>query len=268
MPSIAIEKLLRWAYREELPKRRERASAPGALAASFANNNSLWQTLVTVDGGGPVNAYGLVADLAAAGGPDPEAERVVQAVLALDELTLGFPEGWDPLADLGDLDALGEEAIARGVGRLTRLSPDGKVVLHTRPSQLILKHAVLGGEPDWQAETPEVKPVLGLKGRPRWFVREPDGREVDGFCPTGRRPREGAYRKWRLDPDPVDAVVERGEYEIWRVSLDLLVEALGGRTLAGTTILPTDAPMRPWETGARIAPRVLRDLTQRRRRSA
>src|SRR5688500_9952509 len=97
---MTIEALLRWAYRDELPK----AQAPGGSLrpAGFGGawgGIERYGELLTVIDHGLENRYGLVPDLSATTEPHPDAIRIGDAVQALDAFPLNLPDGWNPLTD-------------------------------------------------------------------------------------------------------------------------------------------------------------------------
>jgi hypothetical protein len=269
---IGIEELLRWAYREELPKEQD-CGGVGALGFGHAwgSLTEYGELLTVVDDPGSCNRWGVVPDRGARVEPHPDARMVAEAVLDLDQLELSLPEEWEPLGDLGDLGVLGWACVARALDRLTVIGADGARALRTTPRRLVFKHAILGGCPVWEADVPEVKLVCGANGRPKYFVRNvismadgiPLEIEADGWSKKARRPVCGAYTKPYLEPDPTDAAVARGEYEIWRAALDILAEDLAGR-LEAFDVMPSASPSRPWEV--QIEPvcesRILPDLTK------
>lgn len=281
MRAIDIEALVRWAYRDELPKA---ASVAGeGLAFGFRSGwggvERYGELLAVVQEPDIRNRYGLVPDFTATGEPHPDAVAVHEAVEALATLEFVQPEGWNPLSDMGDLGIDGPAAVARGLARLlvvedargadVALSRDlrsaavkdgvargQRLVLRRSPARLVIRQAILGGCPPWEAEAPE-RCVVMEYGKPKWFrrvVQVSDGAfgpashemEVDGFDAKRRRPFPDAYQRFILDPDPADAVHARAEYEIWIAALGVLVEDLAGQLHAHAPTPPTRAT-RPWE---------------------
>lgn len=276
--TVHIEALLRWAYREELPK----AAAGGdetivfRLRTGWGGVEKMGELLALVQEPDVCNRFGLFPD-AMEREPHPDAVAVFEAVEALGCLVYEMPEGWNPIADLGDLGADGPAAIMRGVSLLTTTkafdaegeevsahalpSESGavrKVVQMRRsPARIVIRHALLGGCPTWESERPERAVVMNSMGRgPAWFRKitvTSDGAfaparyevEVDGFDYSRRRPYADAYQKTFLDPDPVDVVVCRAEYEIWHYCLTKLVDDLQG--LSAHHVLPSRRSARPWE---------------------
>lgn len=293
MKSMDIEALVRWAYRDELP----RLPLQGPPAAGFRSGweaiSRSGELLAVVQEPDIVNAFGMFPEQVARlwREPHPDALAVYDAVEGLAALVLDLPEGWNPLADLGDLGADGQESIARGLDLLVTVEMrDGRgqvvpsyggleagetvtarPVMRRSPACLVIRHALLGGCPAWEADVPERKVVMRPMGRsPAWFrkiVQVSDGAfapsryeiEVDGFDYKRRMPHPDAYQKTVLEPDPVDVVVARAEYELWHAALALLADALGPR-LRDHALLPSSRAARPWEGEAqrgRILPSLL-----------
>lgn len=267
LPKIDIEQLLRWTYRDELPKTPRMklmlAAGPrdsrgtGAVKADQAGE--LWAVIE--------NDFGVVPDPFAAEGPHADARAVHEAVCALDAVTLDLPDDWSPLGDLGDLHGHAAALCARAIARLTRVDADGARRLRVAPRRLVMRHAIMGDAPAWAMEAPEVETVRGANGRPRWFVERVvsyDGAfgrvdevvEADGYDRKAKCPMPGAYQKTVLTPDPLDGVIARAEYEVWRAAIDLVAEDLRGR-LTRWDVTPSARPARPWETPV-VKGRVLR----------
>lgn len=272
---IDIEQLLRWAYRDELPK--EHASVGLRVAgygAAWGGIERYGELLTLVDGS--ENRWGVVPDFSATVVPHPDAIRVGEAVAALDALVLDLPEDWNPL---GDWRSLGDEAgraVARAMNAETYVTRDGVRQLKTRPSRLIRKHAVLGGAPCWQFEEPQAKVECGSNGKPKWFRRTvvmiEEGDPEKGIKPVYREvevngtqrdghPHPDAYQKTYYDPDPAEIVVARAEYEVWRAALDVLAIDLEGQW-HDHEVIHSQRPWRPWETGDLAQQRVWQDLTR------
>jgi len=292
MKRMDIEALLRWAYREELPK----AAAGGdetfvfRLRTGWGGVEKMGELLALVQEPDLCNRFGLFPD-AMEREPHPDAVRVFDAVEALGGLVYEMPEEWNPIADLGDLGADGPAAIDRAMRMLTttvafdeegvEVSPhvtpaEGEVVhkvaqMRRSPARIVIRHALLGGCPTWEADRPERIVVMNPMGRgPAWFRKimvTSDGAfaparyevEVDGFDYKRRRPYADAYQKTFLDPDPVDVVVCRAEYEIWHYCLVRLVDDLQG--LSAHHVRPSHRAARPWEEGekgSRLLPSLLR----------
>lgn len=265
-----IEAMLRWAYRDELPKA---AAGGGRLAVGFRTGwggvERFGELLAVIDEPDVRNRFGLVPDASASSDPHPDAIRVHDAVMRLRRCALGVPEGWNPIADMGDLGPEGAAAVARGIAGMTIVNDKGERVLRRSVSRIVIRQAILGGCPVWEGDVPE-RHVLCAHGKPRWFRRDvvvTEGAfgparqeiEVDGYDHKRQRPYADAYRKMVLDPDPAPVVQGRAEYELWRGALDLLAEDLAGG-LEAHTVAPSARSARPWEMpdpARRILPSLL-----------
>jgi hypothetical protein len=246
-----------WAYREELPKDPRRAGAPALPASAWHGVSRYSEVLANVDFSD--NRYGVAPFAAASGWPHPDAIALHEAVLGLDALDLGWPDGWNILANL-DVGPDGSAACALALERLCLIEAGGRRVWRQSPAVLARRSAVLG-PPDWRHDPPRRREVTHLDGRSRWFRRVtiaagPGGHpyeiEVDGWCPTRRRPHADAYRKFVWEPDLTVIALDRAAYEIWHAALGALVEDLAGK-LAEIDVTPSPRPARPWETGEAAA---------------
>ncbi|MBY6239821.1 hypothetical protein [Methylosinus sp. Sm6] len=264
-----IEDMLAWAYLRELPKQRGLDAGAPAPARSGWLKVERWLDELSLAGPDD-NRFGVVPDRCG-GAPHEDALRVHEAVCRLDGLDIGVPEDWSPCAELGDLGGHGAALPGLALARLCVTGADGVRRLRRSARALVFRHAILGGCPDWVIDPPEVR-VVSEYGKPKWFLREVmwfdgvDGPvahevEVDG-CDKWGHARPGAYQKRYLDPDPLDGVVGRGEYEIWRAALDVLVEDLRG-TLIDFEPVESARARRPWIEAEPAAARVLRDLRGR-----
>lgn len=257
---IDIEKLLKWTYCEELPKGGSGKGGRGA-ASPWAMVESFMQLLTKVDD----NEYGVVPTLnPTEGEPHPDALAVYAAVNALDTLSLDLPDGWNPIPEI---DGQGVET-----DRVLAAARFGIVHARRSPSQIVQKHAILGGSPDWQGEIPKVKPVCNADGQPIWFMMRVNstlsegGNAVefksetpDGWNRNTKAPKAGAYQKFRFDPDPTPVIIARGEYQIWCSCLSVLVEELAEKLEKWEVTGPARAAC-PWEGDAMPEARILRDL--------
>lgn len=264
MRTMTIEQALRWAYREELPKSPSLGDrlTPACFPRGWEEVEHFGDYLALIDEPVPLNRFGLVADFTADEGPHPDAVTIHEAVNALDAFPVDVPDDWYPLADMGDLGDLGREAVARALDRIAPVGRDGERWMRAKPAALIQKHAILGGEPDWEGDAPEIRFVAAPNGEMLWFrmedvvVRPADEKrglpaelmrvEVDGRNRRTKRPYVDAYRKMYLSPDPAPIVVHRAEYQMWRAALDSLVDELAGRLLS-VRVAASHLPQCPWE---------------------
>lgn len=263
---IEIEKLLSWTFREELPKAGAARALTGfgfGRAHRAVEKFGEYLTLIDCDG---INRFGVVSDLMAMEEPHADAIAVFEAVSALDEIEVELPADWNPLGDMEGIDAELPGLLARALDKVTVLDAAGARRMKVGPGALVMKHAIMGDAPCWEADQPERKLVLGAKGAPAWFRTitvetsgGPVAQEVDGYDPRGKRPFAGAYRKTWLDPDPLPAALGRALYEVWHSALAFLVEELDGR-LETVDVLHSPRAERPWEGPRRPPPRVLPNL--------
>lgn len=262
---IEIRELLRWVYRQELPK----AGSGGCIAdvrPMWLSIERYGELLTRVDQ--QYNAFGLAPDLTATTGPHPDAVRVADAVAGLNDYAFTVPDDWDPLEDFPGLGDVGAAAARRAIATMTVDGGDGRVLLRRPISQLVMFRAIMGGMPEWQWEgaAPAVKPVRFDNGTVRWFrmkeIPMPGGKsyamEDDGFDPRRRVPYPDAYQKYVLEPDPHELIIGRAEYELWLFALGALVDSLGDG-LDMWSITPCPLPARPW-VEAIPAKRILRSV--------
>lgn len=266
MRVIDVEQALRWAYQDELPKAQIDARGPMGHGVAWDSVSTFGQYLTDIDTEDRRNGYGCVPDTAAGSGPHPDAVRIHEAVLELDDLQVAMPDDWAPIADLGELGPAGVDVVQRGLAKLVSTDGKGTERLRKTPRQLVEFHAMVGGHPDWIGEKP-VRRFVSEFGKPKWFRKVtiptgPDGHpyeiEVDGRDPRRKRPYPDAYRKEYLEPDPAEVVYDRALYQVWHAALQVLVAELRGE-LQSIALVGPAAPAEPWVSGvqpARILPSV------------
>lgn len=266
MRVMGIEQALRWAYVDELPKAPSLSErlTPAKWPRGWESVEHFGDYLAVVDiSPRPENAFGLAPDFSGADVPHEDAVRIHEAVTELNSCPVAVPDGWDPLSDMGDLGALGHEAVEHALERIAPVESNGERWMKARPAALIQRHAILGGTPDWEGYPIRRRIVTSLNGESLWFRLEEVGVspaddklgiaseyitvEVDGFNRSARRPYRDAYRKEELFPDPAHLIMHRAEYEIWHQSLERLTEVLVGK-LKTIIVTPTSHLQRPWET--------------------
>lgn len=250
---LDIEQVLRWAYRDELPKRV-------AVGPSFAD----MLRPPSADFGHDDGAVREPGHPAALGEPHPDALAIEAAVRNLADWR-GHTFGADDAAGLAwgfaglniDLESAALEAVA------------------TMPAAIAV-HARAGARPKWSAGTPRPYRPKTPNGKALVLIEEAfveiydkrrdrnrlvpvaemPGRRVPPGSPTiiqtiAAPPlrsglyRVGAYCPLEYRPDPVRLVRERAEWAAWRMGLQLLWENLEGR-LETIAPLPPAAPWRPW----------------------
>lgn len=271
MNRVPLETHLKRVFLDELPKADAvRIRGPVGVRIAWGRIDRFSELLAEIDEDGvTLNRYGCPLDESATTGPSEDAIRTYAAVLALDEMRIAVANDWNPIEDIDDGDPLYQAAIVRGLNRISTLEGRDRV-LTIRPSNLVRKHAILGGAPDTVFDRPE-RMVVRKSNMPAWFRRvlvpvgeKTDGEtryaetEIDGYDKRRMRPYPDAYRKFYYDPDPAEAVIMRAEYEVWRSALDVLADVLPG-LLEDVTIEPTTRPRRPWIEGEPKGRRVLID---------
>ncbi|MBS7699182.1 MULTISPECIES: hypothetical protein [unclassified Chelatococcus] len=263
--TMDIEAVLRWAYREELPKALGSANGPSdSIRPGWAGISSYAQLLAVID----YNRYGVLPDLTALDAPHVDAVRVFDAVRALDGCAVEVPDAWDPLGDMPEIGDDAASLAAQALQRATYIDQQGQRHFRGR-RQLVERFALMGGCPVWEMDVPERKVERQAStGQPAWFIDRVvyeetcDGRvvertvTVEGYNHTRRRPYPGAYQRTYLEPDPVPGIIGRIEYELWHAALALLVEDLADG-LESIALTPCARPARPWEDGQARAPRIL-----------
>lgn len=271
MKKIGIEALLCWSYQTELPKTNAAVrgitgaigpKAPGSGHAAAALASEYWCL--------PDNHFGVVVDPMAMESPHDDAFAVARAVRTLSDFEIEVPADWQPMAEFNDLGQAGRTAVRDALERATAVDDCGRRLLKKTPERLVVHYAIMGGAPDWHIDRPRVELVRKPNGTPAWFRKQriPDATdaddniiswraiEADGFNKKARRPFDDAYQKHKLEPDPIDGLIGRAEYEVWRAALDVIAEELEGK-LVDHVLLPCERPWRPWEEGEMPAPRVI-----------
>lgn len=269
---LPIESLVRWAFKQELPKERARTflRGPTGYGTPWGAVTKTGVQGMKVDEPDVANRYGLVPDFTATTDPHPDAARIWAATRDLDGLQFDLPDDWAPLNDMGDLGEHGLQAIKQALGAVSIVDRQGVRHLRDRyQPAFLIQHCAILGAPDWDCPKPTLKTRRSADGRIRWFLREKVVTEtetfeieVDGYDARHKAPKPGAYRKEYLDPDPMKAAIARAEYEIWHAALSILAEELGDR-LEAYLALPTELSVRPWEGEFAKAPRVLRDMREK-----
>lgn len=207
--AIDIEKLLHWAYRDELPKRGAAAESVlydfGALGAAVDS----WSD----DPSRP----SLPAIF---GSPHRDALLIEGAVNALAPIEVQWPEARELLApEFGAL--LGDDDVT-----LARL--------HVPADVYVTYHARMGTRPDWAVERWRLARQIAGNGKVR----------VDGTG-ANKRWRDGAKCPVTILPDPREVVGDRAIYVAWHWALGRLAVALGDSLELWKARVPEASPA-PW----------------------
>lgn len=233
---LDIEDALRWAFREELPKRRE-----GHEDGRLREYPSVCPMFAMAVHGGRIQNFSREPGFPAAmGEPHPDALIIEAAVLDLARFSGHRFEG-----DLGLLTCLpagldDHAAMDRAMEQIV---------------DLIRIKARLGARPTFAA-SPIPAAIVDSRGRPIVLVARTEMRaDSEGRLrphlieePCGAegkdRYRRGAFCPIHWD-DPRSILIERAEYAAYWAALDLLAHELSGK-LASIGVLPPAAAQRPW----------------------
>lgn len=239
LKKIDIEKLLQWAFHDELPKGHPVSTSPWD---SISRIGELGVRVQTSGFGG--DGLGFVH-----GEPHADAQAVAVAVKALPE-AFRFTET-DCAGMLGCYAACDPLAIRAVAGAPFKLAA------------LVIRCAVLGERMVWNLGTPQLRPVYYRSdrgGRPAPMIL---GIGDDGELTAVHPDHKG---RWSLDRQPrahltfeepsiAELLEARAEYVAWRTGLALLAVALAGH-LAEHEVTPPAALPDPWRTGESPAGRV------------
>lgn len=252
MKTVTIEELLTWAFVHELPK--------GGGVDGLDNVNSAWRMLQASSWGKITSFAELMTVIDHQGGdrsnyfieqgePHDDALAIGNVVADLARFDVAVRHGWDALADWPDTDGLAGDAVARAVERyMLRPWPRRAAGIVS----LVVGTAILGREPDWQAEPSKVR-MVERGGKPAWFImkRVTDALgqsyeiEVDGFNRRSGRPARGAYRKFELSTDPTGDILGRLDYQVWVAALRHVERAVAPQ-LTSHRLMTSDRSMSPW----------------------
>lgn len=206
-----IEKLLTWAFVDELPKRQ--------LSSAEAN----WDNISRTGGLGGVAIDATPQRYAAISAPHPDAVIIEHQVKGIAELLGGSGERVtvDYLASrpmlFGDMMAPREMSL-----------PAFNIVA------LVKSNAVLRRRPRWNVGRMLPQRTLAANGRPVVAGIERNGRYPPGsYCPLTWTP------SWR------EVAESRAEYLLWHRALAELADALADSLVAHTPQRPA-APQTPW----------------------
>lgn len=221
---IDIERLLQWAFRDELPKQ----SVEGTWGYSVSPMFRLAALGVSVDesSGEPGFPYAL-------GGPHADALVVGKYVESLGPDAINWPA-----------------SRANVMGDLAELVSDNDPTLSALIIQLpglVGMHAKMGTRPH-QSSRPLPHPIVGNNGKPIVQYIDDQGRLVEGRTKS-RHYGTAARCPLRWFPIPREIAFERLEYIVWYDAIARLAAALSKPGILSDYFpVPPAAPARPWET--------------------
>lgn len=239
---VEIEKLLTWAYRDELSKRQ--TSAAEGIWDRIEDNGQR---------GGIDPGHGAAQRYAHFGLPDPDAEAIERAVGQLEDVVIDWEQSLEtiagelsglvsindfsrrPAADPGKATTAGWTDARTGQWRQAENRPRDMLMLGTmRPKALVTMHAIQGTRPDWRDDPPLPYAIQADKG---------PNAKIIGECKGKNLYTAGSYCPLQWDPSPVSIIMARAEYAVWWEALQTLSETL---VLANHIALPPRAAPRPW----------------------
>jgi hypothetical protein len=255
---IDIEKALRWALIDEMPKGRAVSADIGALIGRrFQHQRFNLGSGMTPSIRGDVDALGFVP-----GAPHEDAEKIADVVARLDTVAR-FDEVREVSALFGDLAPIAGDAIA------------AIMTAQFNPQALVIALAISGKRPRWQFASPtpyqmriDFRDKLGsLRQRSRVVGIDAAGDIVDLVAQRGREAmKSGLYDlafaprsplQWD-NPSMIQIGHARAEYLAWYSALVSLAEKLRD-ALVEFEILPPVVTRLPWISGQTPESRVLGD---------
>lgn len=236
---IDIEKLLHWAYRDELSKRQTSAA------------EGIWDRLRhTAQLGGLEPGHGSAQRYAHFGLPDADAETIERAVAALESVVIDWSAsmptiaaGLTGLVTINDLQRRatpGKVTVSTwGAKNGARVKAENRprdvLMLGTlRPAALVTQHAIRANRPDWFNQEPRPQMVPALKG--------PNAR-IEGECKGRNLYSTGSYCPLQWEPSPASVILARADYAAWWNGLNTLADSL---VLDKFIALHPTAPPTPW----------------------
>ncbi|WP_131116655.1 hypothetical protein [Lichenihabitans psoromatis] len=251
-----IEDVLRWVYRDELPKRQREGDGgePCEVSPMFR----------ICDLGVRVDDWSREPGLPAALGEcHPDALKVEAAVNALarfhDEPISGpldlAPDFVTTAQDEAQAMRRGFERIEVTIGIMARMpAARCRPFWQSRPTQS-------------RVTQPNGKPVV-LRWETQFVPVWPEGELAQDVlvpvAPSGQHYPQGAYCPLKYDQEPKSILEERAEYLAWWAGLNALAGDLF-EVLESIAVLPPSAAQKPWlgETDAGKPPRIFADLSAR-----
>lgn len=263
---LDIETALRWAYRDELPKRQHGGRYDSRTTIGGSMTDPAGAELIRSDARDDDDRGREPGFPPALGDPHPDSIIIESAVKHLVDWT-GYRFDDDGMAAMIEGVPININVIAIAIEAVSAMTG---IVTH---------NARMGMRPHWSMERPVPKWVTGkLGGHAKVLidetfvevidrhgrVRHVEARDVpepnrhdDAItfrapipCPPIRKElyREGAYCPLRWLPDPASLLTERAEYSAWHAALEILADGLAG-ALTAIAVLPPVAALFPWING-------------------
>lgn len=228
---LDVERLLHWAYRDELPKHEL-----GGLTG--------WEQRIllgtSVDRGHPDSTFPP-----ALGAPHPDALRIDHAVRQIGDQLLD----WN----------VSRSILLHGLERVASSDDIGLKRLTFQTSALIIQHARMGNRPVWDMGPIRVSRVNGGNGKPVVQYLDDDDQLVEGRT-KGRHYGRFARCPLRYEPTPQEIVFARAEYLMWRLGLDHVADTICAWNLSDYRPTRPQAPHAPWIADTEKKSRILRSI--------
>ncbi|MBP2494964.1 hypothetical protein ABID82_007175 [Methylobacterium sp. PvP062] len=242
---MTIEEALRWAIRDELPKRRADAPIRGPMPPAM---HAMWRAGAF---GGPIDNWSREPGMPPAmGDPHPDAITIEAHLQVLSE-TLQRAAAGSAVCPL-DLSPYPMQVELRGRASLDVLI---STAMHATPAWLVTS-AIRGTRPDVGGR-PECEPSKSENGKITLWHKVS---KVAGFGPDGEpwhvtheertaplragQYPTGTYCKLAWTREGVEVLEEQLRYAYWRAALVYLVPSL--QFLTSIEVLPPRAPIAPW----------------------
>lgn len=227
MLTVSIEKLLTWAYREELPKQPYGSSSSWSIERVDDERRGDHMPMLLSDSD-----------------PHPDAMTADVWVRRLEDVVVDWPATQRMLLD--DLDGI--------VNAYNPLSTDPRRKFQV--SALVQTHARMGTRPLWDVGI-WIEPVLTKNHRPLiHYHGQKSGSQRGKWYSTG------ACCMLQYVPLLSEIAHARMEWTVWRSALQTLSEVLNsGRRLTAHAVTTPVIPLAPWITGER-KPVILQALSR------
>lgn len=234
LKKMDIEKLLQWAFREELLRGRPVSASPWDTITNFG----ILGTRVDVSAYGSHDGLGFVS-----GTPHEDALAVLAAARDLPSATR-LSEG-ECCALLGSYAACDPLAVKT----MSAVSFNMQALMN--------RCAILCVRMEWDVGTPQLgKVTRSANGKPMIFGIGDDGQlaEITDGCSTDRAAR--SHLQWS-EPSIGEMLEARAEYAVWHRALMQLFGALAGNLSEHEATAPQAVP-EPWRTGQVAAAVILK----------
>lgn len=240
---IDVEDLLRWAYRDELPKgyRGDSLASPGWASISPMFRSAALGTSVDWS-----REPGL--PMAMGDEPHPDAILAESAVGRLEDVGLDWAASREPL--MGHL------------APYVDLNDPALTYLSFQAGALVAMHARMGTRPQWDLGEPKLLRINSKNNKARVQFLDDDGVTLIDGLTAGRRYGPGARCPLRLEPLGAEIAFARAEYAAWRAGLCRVTMILENWDLRDHRARPPRAAAEPWAYDDEPKTRILRAQVQ------